>query len=172
MFFFLKELDCGSWKWSEVAQSCPTLCNPMDCGPPGSSVRGLLQARMLEWVAISFSRGSPWPRDWTGSPALQADALLSEPPGKPLKTSRGTIEIVHVCVQSCLTFFDSMDCSLLGFSVLGIFQQEYWHGSPFLSPGDLSNPGIEPVSSALARGFFTTGPPGKLIGRLIVTKVD
>ena len=50
---------------SEVAQSCPTLCNPMDCSPPGSSIHGILQARGLEWVAISFSRGSSWPRDWT-----------------------------------------------------------------------------------------------------------
>ena len=45
------------------AQSCPTLCNPMDCSPPGSSVHGIFQARVLEWVAISFSRGSFWPRD-------------------------------------------------------------------------------------------------------------
>ena len=52
-------------KWSEVAQSCPTLCDPMDCSPPGSSVHGILQARVLEWVAISFSRGSSWLRDWT-----------------------------------------------------------------------------------------------------------
>ena len=43
-------------KWSEVAQSCPTLCDPMDCSLPGSSVHGILQARILEWVAISFSR--------------------------------------------------------------------------------------------------------------------
>ena len=43
---------------SEVAQSCPTLCDPMDCSPPCSSVHGILQARILEWVAISFSRGS------------------------------------------------------------------------------------------------------------------
>ena len=50
---------------SEVAQSCPTLCNPMDCGLPGSSVHGILQARILEWVAIPFSKGSSWPRDWT-----------------------------------------------------------------------------------------------------------
>ena len=50
---------------SEVAQSCPTLCDPMDCSPPGSSVHGILQARILKWVAISFSRGSSWPRDRT-----------------------------------------------------------------------------------------------------------
>ena len=46
------------------AQSCPTLCDPMDSNLPGSSVHGIFQARMLEWVAISCSRGSSWPRDW------------------------------------------------------------------------------------------------------------
>ena len=50
---------------SEVAQSCPTLCNPMECGQPGSSIHGVFQARTLEWVAISFSRGSSRPRNWT-----------------------------------------------------------------------------------------------------------
>ena len=57
------------WKWkyieSEVAQSCLTLCDPVDCSPPGSSVHGILQARILEWIAIFFSRGSSWPRDRT-----------------------------------------------------------------------------------------------------------
>ena len=43
---------------SEVAQSCPTLCNPMDCSLPGSSIHGIFQVRVLEWVAMSFSRGS------------------------------------------------------------------------------------------------------------------
>ena len=52
-------------KESEVAQSCPILCDPMDYDLPSSSVHGILQARVLEWVAISFSRGSSWPRDWT-----------------------------------------------------------------------------------------------------------
>ena len=47
------------------AQSCPTLCDRVDCSPPGSSVRGILQARILEWVAVSFSRGSSRPRDQT-----------------------------------------------------------------------------------------------------------
>ena len=48
-----------------VAQSCPTLCNPMDCSPPGSSVHGISQAGILEWIAISFSRGFFRPRDRT-----------------------------------------------------------------------------------------------------------
>ena len=50
---------------SEVAQSCLTLCNPINCSLPGSSIHGIFQARVLEWVAISFSRGSSQPRDWT-----------------------------------------------------------------------------------------------------------
>jgi len=57
--------NVGGKKASEVAQSCPTLCDPMDCSPLGSSVRGIFQERVLECVAISFSRGSSWPRDQT-----------------------------------------------------------------------------------------------------------
>ena len=48
-----------------VTQSCVTLCNPMDCSLPGSSVHGILQVRIVEWVTIPFSRGSSWPRDQT-----------------------------------------------------------------------------------------------------------
>ena len=54
------------FEWvSEVSQSCPTLCDPMDYSLPGSSVHGILQARILEWVAISFSRRSSQPRNRT-----------------------------------------------------------------------------------------------------------
>ena len=53
------------WRKSKVTQSCLTLCYPMDCSPPGSSVHGILLARILEWVAISFSRGSSRARDHT-----------------------------------------------------------------------------------------------------------
>ena len=48
-----------------IAQLCLTLCDPMDCSLPGSSVHGILQAKILEWLAISFSRRSSWSRDWT-----------------------------------------------------------------------------------------------------------
>ena len=68
---------------SEVSQSCPTLCDPMDCSLSGSSVHGIFQARVLEWIDISYSRGSSDPGIEPGSPALQANALPSEPPGKP-----------------------------------------------------------------------------------------
>ena len=48
-----------------LLQLCLTLCDPMDCGSPGSSVHGILQARILEWVAMPSSRGSSWPWNWT-----------------------------------------------------------------------------------------------------------
>ena len=60
-----KPIDVVTVKWSEVAQSCPTLCDPMDCYLPGSSVHGIFHAIVLEWIAISFSRGSSPPRDRT-----------------------------------------------------------------------------------------------------------
>ena len=56
---------CFLNKWSEVAQLRPTLWDPKDCSLPGSSIHGIFQARVLEWVAISFSRESSWPRDRT-----------------------------------------------------------------------------------------------------------
>ena len=62
-----------------VAKLCPTFCDPADCSPPGSSVHGILQARALEWVAISFSRGPSLLRDWTVSPTSQTDSLLLSP---------------------------------------------------------------------------------------------
>ena len=52
-------------KWSEIAQSCPILCDPMNCSLPCSSIYGIFQAKVLKWVAISFSKGSSQPRDQT-----------------------------------------------------------------------------------------------------------
>ena len=67
-----------------VARLCTTLYKPMDCSSPGSSVHGILQARIPEWVAIPFSKDLPDPRTEPRSLALQADSLLSEPSRKPL----------------------------------------------------------------------------------------
>ena len=64
LFLSMKcSLAVSNFLESEVTQSCPTLCDPMDCSPPGSSVHGILQGRILEWGAISFSKGSSRPRD-------------------------------------------------------------------------------------------------------------
>ena len=77
-----EHLDCFHvlWKWKKkvkvlVAQSCLILCDPMDCSLPGSSVHGIVQARMLEWEAILFSRGSSWLRDWTWVSCIAGEFL-------------------------------------------------------------------------------------------------
>ena len=68
-----------------VTQLCLTLCNPLDCSLPGSSVHGIPQARVLECVAILFSRGSSRTRDQTQVSCI-ADSLPSEPPGMPMES--------------------------------------------------------------------------------------
>ena len=76
-----------------VAQSYLTLGDPVDCSPPGSSVHGILQARILEWVAMPSSRDLPDPGMKPRSPTLQADSSPSESPGKPgviISISKGT----------------------------------------------------------------------------------
>ena len=62
--------------------SCLTLCDPTDCSPSGSSVHGILHAWTLEWAAISFSKGSSWPRDWTQIANIAGRFFTAEPPGK------------------------------------------------------------------------------------------
>ena len=81
-------------------QSCPTLCDPIDGSPPGSPIPGILQARTLEWVAISFSNAWKW----------------------KVKVKSLTTTTTTKSLQLCLTLSDPMDCSLPGFSVHGILQ--------------------------------------------------
>ena len=72
-------------------QSCPALWDPMNCSPPGPSAHGILRARILEWVAMPFSRGFSWARDWTLVLCFlcwQGGSLPVVPPGKP--TNRWT----------------------------------------------------------------------------------
>ena len=66
-----------------ISHSALSVCNPMDCSPPGFSAHGILQARILEWVATAFSSGSSEPRDQTQVSHIAADSLPPEPPGKP-----------------------------------------------------------------------------------------
>ena len=77
-----------------VTQSCPTLCDPMDYSSSGSSVHGILQARILEWVAMPSSRGSPQPRDQTQVYHV-AGSLPSKPPGKPKNTGMGSLSLLQ-----------------------------------------------------------------------------
>ena len=111
-------------------QSCPTLCDPMDCSPPsGSSVHGISQARILEWVDMSFSRGSSRPRGQT-----QVFCIGRWVPyhlghqGSPWYCLK-ELKICNICsvqfssvTQSCLTLCDPTDCSPPGSSVHGISQ--------------------------------------------------
>ena len=78
-----------------VAYLCLTLCEPMDCSPPGSSVYGISQVRIQEWVAISYSRGSSQPGlkpTSPLSPALAGGFFSPEPPGKPVYWEIGWIK--------------------------------------------------------------------------------
>ena len=69
---------------AQLLQSCPTLCDPMDCSLPGFSVRGILQTRTVEWVAMPSSRGSSDPGIEPASPALQGDLSLLSHRGRPI----------------------------------------------------------------------------------------
>ena len=91
MFYVYK----GIKSRSPALQSCETLWDLMDCSLPGSSVHGILQARILVWVAVPFSRGSLNPGIEPRSPTLQADSLLSEPPGKPKNTRVGSLSLLQ-----------------------------------------------------------------------------
>ena len=140
-----------------VTQSCPTLCDPMDCSAPGSPVCGILHARILDWVAIYFSRGSSWLR----SPALQANSLPSEPPG--LTWFKMIIKVFYnAFLKSYNTLFSPPLGSLKILSDIQnvqvfvtqwtvvhqaplsveFFTQEYWSGLPFTSLGDLLDSGL------------------------------
>ena len=99
-------------------------CNSMNCSLPGSSVHGILQARKLEWVVISFSGDLPNPEIEPGSPALQADSLLSGPPGKPretyitvLETGRKRVGLIYLSnlvlvICCCIANYPNMCNSL------------------------------------------------------------
>ena len=74
----------------KVAQSCPTLCDPLDY-----TFHVILQARILEWVAFPFSKGSSQPRMEPRSPALQVDSLPAEPQGKPKNTGESSLSLLQ-----------------------------------------------------------------------------
>ena len=78
-----------------VAQSCVTLCDPVDYGLPGSSVHGIFQARILEWVAISFSRRSSWPRNWTRVSHIVGRCFTIWATGKPKNSGVGSLSLLQ-----------------------------------------------------------------------------
>ena len=119
-------LQCVKVK-SEVAQSCPTLSDPMDCSPPGSSILGIFQARVLEWDVIAFSKkeaescliGFLWP---TSSQSIVVRGVC-------------VCVCVCVCVQSlsCVWFFATLwTVARQALLSMGFPRQEYWNGGHFL----------------------------------------
>ena len=135
------------------------LCDPMDCSLPGSSVYAILQVRILEWVAISFSRGSSPPRNRTRVSCTAGrfftNWAMREAPIKINYESESEV------AQSCLTLWDPWTVAHQTLLSMGFSRQEYWSGLPFPSPGDLPYPGIEPRSPTLQADTLTSVPPGK-----------
>ena len=132
---------------SEVAQSCPTLCDPIDCSLSGSSVHGIFQARVLEWITISFSRGSSQPRART-----QVSRIVDR-----CFTVWATREVLsHVQL-----FCDPADCSTLASSVCGISQARIleWVAMSISRGSSPSRNGT--CVSCAGRWIFTTESPGK-----------
>ena len=130
---------------AELLQLCLTLCNPIDCSPPCSSVRGILQARILEWVAISFSRGSFQLRDQIHVSSTAGRFLLLSHLGSPSEAVQFSSVQFSSIAQSCLTLCDPMNCSTPGLPVhhqLPEFTQTHVHrvgdaiqpSHPLLSP--------------------------------------
>ena len=154
------------------------LYDPMECSPPGSSVHGILWARILQWVTISFSRGS---------------SLTSDPHCRQVLYHLSTREVhnvcmcvcvcvcvyvyiymyIHICIhtsmrakslQLCSTLCDPMDCSLPGSSVHGLLQAGMleWVAMPSYRGTFQPRDRIHVFCSyCIAGGFFTAKPPGK-----------
>ena len=129
-----------------VTQSYLTLCEPMDSSPPGSSVLGILQARILEWLAI-LSRIKP------ASPELQADSLPSEPPGKPsgvLTNEPSVRSLLHFNFYSLI--FTSL--MLFDFSCIHALEKEMANHSSILA---WKIPGTEEPGGLLSMGSHRVG---------------
>ena len=136
------------------------LCDPTVSSLPGSSVHGIPQARLLEWIAMTFSRRSSWSKDQTCisyvswiaggffSHWATWEALI------PVWSEVKSLSRVQLFATPWTVAYQAPQS--MGFS-----RQEYWSGLPFPSPGDLPNPGIEPGSPTLQADALPSEPPGK-----------
>ena len=136
---------CARAPACSVAQLYLPLWDPMDCSPPGSSIHEILQARILDWVAIFYSRGSSWPSDWTWVYCVSCI---------------GRWILCCSVAPSCLTLRDPMDCSTPGFPVpqhLPKFAQvhAHWIGDA-IQPSHPLSPSSLSAFSFSQQGFFPT----------------
>ena len=141
--------DTDAYMQAEFLQSCPTLCDPMDYSPPGSSVPGILQARILEWEFMPSSRRSSWPRDQTHVSYVSCIGRQIIYHWDHLG-SLGTLMKVKV-IQLCLTLCDLMDYTVYGILHARILE---WAAVPF-SRGSSQSRNQTQVS-CIAGGFFTS----------------
>ena len=113
---------------SRLIQSCLTLCNPMDCSPPGSSVCGILWERILEWVAIPYSRDSPAPQTKPMvpvAPALQADSSPLSHWGSPKAVQPGAT-VFRLQIQNSLYFIIQKSLNFVKFLFTSYFLNSYY----------------------------------------------
>ena len=97
------------WVCAKLLQSCPTLCDPVDCSPPGSSVHRILRARILDWVDMPSSKKYSWPRNWNH---ISCRVFTTEPLRKHLYIHIYAYIYISSVVQLCLTLCNPMDCSI------------------------------------------------------------
>ena len=136
----------------------------MDCSPPGSSVHGIFQARILEWVTMPFFRGSSWPRDWTHFSqygVYHFKFSFVHLHTYVYRRKHTVLFSMSVCVCLVVSNFFVILWTIACQAPLSIrfSRQECWSGLPCPTPGDLPELGIEPTSLAfpvLAGEFFTT----------------
>ena len=141
----------------------------MGCSPPGSSGHGISQARMLEWIAISFSRGSSWLRDQTCISCIAGEFFTTEPPGKPTTVYlKLKIKVKVKLLSHVWLFVTPWTVAYQAPPSMRFSRQECWSGLPFPSSGDLPDPGIEPRSPA----FQADSLPTELWGKpVFLTKI-
>ena len=135
---------------SEVAQSCPTLSNPMDCNPPGSSIHRIFQARVLEWGAIAFSgfHTNLFQISFPSVPVSITLCFLSywakrHRMASPVKLL-SRVQLFAIPWTIAYQAPPSMEFS----------RQEYWSRLPFPSPGDLPHPEIKPRSPVCRQTLY------------------
>ena len=164
-FFYGWAVWVHAWVLSRSAaaakslHSCLTLCDPIDGSPPGSPVPGILQARTLEWVAMAFSNAWKWKGKGKSLSRVQLSlipwtAAYQAPP--PMGFSRQEEPLSHVQLLATPWTANPPGSSVHGISQARILD---WVAISFFRGP--SQPGIEPVSPALAGRFFTIEPPGK-----------
>ena len=146
----------------KISQSCLTLCDPV-----GYRIHGILQARILEWVASPSCRVSFQPRDRTQVSHIAGRFFTSWAAREAPYTEIFTLIILcaHVCAQLIIRVPSFVTPWTVSFQVPlsnGFSQQEYWSGLLFPSPGDLPDPGIKPVSPALQADSLPLRPLGRL----------